>query len=154
MLILVALLALVAGLGAGLLVANHRRAPLLQELQRALRGQSTYMSRTFGVVDKPHGDETIKGPLTVTGWALSPNGITSIDVLLHNGMHRYHTGPASRIDVKTRFPWYARIRDPGFTMTFPRKRPHGVPRLTDVQVEIIDGKGLRTRLPDIVINWP
>ena len=125
-----------------------------QALQRALRGEATYMGRSFGVVDKPHGDETINGPLTVTGWALSPNGIANVDVLLHNGMYRYHTTPASRLDVKSKFPWYPRVRNAGFTITFPRKRPRGVPRWTDVQVEIIDGRGLRTRLPDIVIQWP
>jgi hypothetical protein len=124
-----------------------------QELQRALRGNATYMGRSFGVVDTPHGDETIKGPLTVTGWALSPNGLSSVDVLLHNGMYRFHTSPNSRLDVKMKFPWYARVRDAGFTVTFPR-RPRGVPQWTDVQVEIIDGKGGRTRLPDIVIRWP
>jgi hypothetical protein len=124
-----------------------------QELQRALRGNATYMGRSFGVVDTPHGDETIKGPLTVTGWALSPNGLSSVDVLLHNGMYRFHTSPTSRLDVKMKFPWYARVRDAGFTVTFPR-RPRGVPQWTDVQVEIIDGKGGRTRLPDIVIRWP
>jgi hypothetical protein len=124
-----------------------------QELQRALRGDATYMGRSFGVVDTPHGDETIKGPLTVTGWALSPSGISSIDVLLHNGMYRFHTAPTSRLDVKMKFPWYARVRDAGFTATFP-KRPHGVPEWTDAQVEIIDAKGGRTRLPDIVIRWP
>jgi hypothetical protein len=124
-----------------------------QELQRALRGDATYMGRSFGVVDKPHGDETINGPLTVTGWALSPNGLSSVDVLLHNGMYRFHTLPTSRLDVKMKFPWYARVRDVGFTVTFP-KRPRGVPQWTDVQVEIIDGKGGRTRLPDIGIRWP
>jgi hypothetical protein len=124
-----------------------------QALQRALRGDATYVGRSFGVVDKPHGDETINGPLTVTGWALSPSGIANVDVLLHNGMYRYHATPASRLDVKSKFPWYPRVRDAGFTLTFP-KRPHGVPRWTDVQVEIIDGKGGRTRLPDIVIQWP
>ncbi|MEA2339468.1 MAG: hypothetical protein QOE82_3475, partial [Thermoanaerobaculia bacterium] len=124
-----------------------------EELQRALRGDATYMSRSFGVVDQPHGDETIKGPLTVTGWALSPNGLASVDVLLHNGMYRFHTTPTSRLDVKMKFPWYPRVRDAGFTITFP-KRPRGVPQWTDVQVEIIDGKGIRTRLPDIVIRWP
>jgi DNA recombination protein RmuC len=36
MLILVALLALAAGFAAGVLLSNHRRAPVLQELQRAL----------------------------------------------------------------------------------------------------------------------
>ena len=124
-----------------------------QELQRALRGDATYMGHSFGVVDTPHSDQTIEGPLTVTGWALSPNGISAVDVLLHNGMYRYHTDPASRLDVKMKFPWYARVRDAGFTLTFA-KRPRGVPQWTDVQVEIIDGKGGRTRLPDIVIRWP
>jgi hypothetical protein len=124
-----------------------------QELQRALRGDATYMGRSFGIVDTPHSDETINGPLTVKGWALSPNGISSIDVLLHNGMYRFHTSPASRLDVKMKFPWYARVHDAGFTVTFD-KRPRGVPQWTDAQVEVIDGKGGRTRLPDIVIRWP
>jgi hypothetical protein len=124
-----------------------------QELQRALRGDSTYMGRSFGVVDTPHSDETINGPLTVTGWALSPNGLSSVDVLLHNGMYRFHAAPTSRIDVKMKFPWYPRVREAGFTITFD-KRPRGVPQWTDVQVEIIDGKGARTRLPDTVIRWP
>jgi hypothetical protein len=135
---------------------DHRDAPGFsddQTLQRALAGQATYMSKSFGVVDQPHGDETIKGPLTVTGWALSPNGISSVDVLLHNGMYRYHAEPSSRLDVKMKFPWYPRVRNPGFTLTFA-KRPRGVSQWTDVQVEIIDGKGGRTRLPDIVIRWP
>jgi hypothetical protein len=125
-----------------------------QELQRALNGQSTYMARTFGVVDQPHGEQRIDGPLTVNGWALSPNGITSVDVLLHNGIYRFHTTPTSRIDVQSRFPWYPRIHNAGFTITFPKKRPRGVLRWTDVQVEVIDGKGGRTRLPDVVIEWP
>jgi len=124
------------------------------ELQRALRGQATYMARSFGVVDTPHSDDTINGPLTVTGWALSPNGINGVDVLLHNGLFRYHTTPTDRFDVKTKFPWYPRVRRAGFTVTLPDKRPRGVPRWTDVQAEIIDGKGGRTRLPDIVLNWP
>ncbi|HXH37410.1 MAG TPA: hypothetical protein VNN08_02175 [Thermoanaerobaculia bacterium] len=124
------------------------------ELQRALRGEATYMGRPFGVVDKPHSGETISAPLTVSGWALAPNGIAVVDVLLHNGMFRFHTTPASRIDVQMKFPWYPRVHNAGFTITFPQKRPPGVPRLTDVQVEIIDGKGGRTRLPDVVIDWP
>jgi len=123
-----------------------------QELQRALRGEPTYMGRPFGIVDKPHADETINGPLTITGWALAPNGIANVDVLLHNATYRYHANPASRIDVQTKFPWYPRVRDAGFTLTLPA-RPSDVPSFTDVQIEIIDEKGGRTRLPDVVINW-
>ena len=125
-----------------------------EELQRTFHGAATYMGRSFGVVDTPHGEDVIHGPLTVSGWALSPNGIASVDVLLHNGMYRFHTTPISRIDVQTRFPWYPRVHNAGFTITFPKKRPRGVPRWTDVQAEIIDGKGGRTRLPDVVIEWP
>jgi len=125
-----------------------------EELQRTFHGAATYMGRSFGVVDTPHGEDVIHGPLTVSGWALSPNGIASVDVLLHNGMYRFRTTPISRIDVQTRFPWYPRVHNAGFTITFPKKRPRGVPRWTDVQAEIIDGKGGRTRLPDVVIEWP
>jgi hypothetical protein len=125
-----------------------------QELQRALRDEATYMARTFGVVDTPKGDDTIKGPLTVTGWALSPNGIAEVDVLLHNGTHRYRATPTVRLDVKAKFPWYPRVHHAGFTLTLPKKRPRGVPRGTDVQVEVVDDRGGRTRLPDIVVDWP
>jgi hypothetical protein len=123
-----------------------------QELQRALRGEATYMGRTFGIVDTPHAEETIHGPLIVSGWALSPNGIAGVDVLLHNGTQRFRASPADRFDVKMKFPWYPRVRRAGFTITIP-KRPRGVPHGTDVQVEIIDGQGGKTRLPDVVLNW-
>lgn len=123
-----------------------------QELQRALRGEATYMGHTFGIVDTPHADDTIHGPLTVSGWTLSPNGVAAVDVLVHNGTRRYRASPTDRFDVKMRFPWYPRVRHAGFSITFP-KRPKGVPRWTDVQVEITDGHGARTRLPDVVLNW-
>ena len=123
-----------------------------QELQRALRGEATYMGQTFGVVDTPHAEQIVTGPLTVSGWALAPNGITEVDVLLHNDMHRYRANPTDRYDVKMKFPWYPRVRHAGFTLTLP-KRPKGVPRWTDIQVEIIDGHGGKTKLPDVVLNW-
>jgi hypothetical protein len=123
-----------------------------QELERALHGNATYMSRTFGIVDQPHFEETINGPLTVTGWALTPNGIASVDVLLQNGMFRVHTIPTSRIDVQMKYPWYPRVHNAGFTITLPH-RPRSIPRGTDVQVEVIDSKGGKTRLPDVLINW-
>ncbi|MEA2165243.1 MAG: hypothetical protein QOK37_3370 [Thermoanaerobaculia bacterium] len=124
-----------------------------QEMQRALRAEPTYMSHAFGIVDTPRSDDTIKGPLTVTGWALSPNGVAAVDVLLHNGTQRFRATPTVRLDVKARFPWYPQEKHGGFTVTFP-KRPKGVPQWTDAQVEIIDTRGKRTRLPDIVLNWP
>jgi hypothetical protein len=123
-----------------------------QEMQRALRGEPTYMNHAFGVVDTPRSEDTIKGPMTVTGWALSPNGVAAVDVLLHNGTERFRTTQTVRLDVMAKFPWYPE-KHGGFTITF-RERPKSVPQWTDAQVEIIDRRGKRTRLPDIVLNWP
>ena len=58
----------------------------------------------------------------------------------------------ARPDVRAVFPWYPRVQHAGFLLTVP-KRPHGVPKYTDVQVEVIDGNGGRVRLPDMTIDW-
>jgi hypothetical protein len=57
-----------------------------------------------------------------------------------------------RGDVQAKFPWYPKVQRAGYTITIP-KRPRGVPKHSDVQVEIIDGSGARTRLPDRLIEW-
>lgn len=125
-----------------------------QELDRMLGGKTTYMTRTFGLLDTPYGSDYVVPPqgLTVKGWALSPHGVAAVDVLIHNGMFRYRAEPASRIDVQMKYPWYPRVHNAGFTLTLP-KRPKGVPEQTDVQVEVIDGHGGRTRFPDRLITW-
>ncbi|MGZ8797419.1 MAG: hypothetical protein ACXW2F_08745, partial [Thermoanaerobaculia bacterium] len=89
---------------------------------------------------------------TVSGWALSPNGIRTVSVLVHGGSRRYTAAMYARPDVHTLFPWYANVPQPGFIVKFPR-RPKGVPRDTDVQVEIVDGLGRATRLTDLPIYW-
>jgi hypothetical protein len=40
----------------------------------------------------------------------------------------------------------------GFTRTFAR-RPEGVSRISDLQIEIVDGRGGRTRLPAVIVAW-
>jgi len=122
------------------------------EMERALRGEATYMNHTFGVVDSPRYDSTVTGPMVVNGWALSPNGVAAVDVILHNGKYRYRAVPTVRYDVQAKYPWYPKDKHGGFTLTFP-KRPRGVPQWTDAQIEVIDGRGGRTKFPDIVLNW-
>jgi hypothetical protein len=122
-----------------------------QNLERALNGEATYVGRTFGVVDFPR-EERVGRSLTVSGWALSPNGIRGVDVLLHSGRVRVPALLTDRGDVQAKFPWYPKVQRAGYTITIP-KRPRGVPKHSDVQVEIIDGSGARTRLPDRVIEW-
>ena len=120
-------------------------------LDRMLNGQPTYLGRTFGVIDFPREERLGKG-LTVSGWALSPNGIGGVEILLNNATVRYQATLTDRGDVQAKFPWYPKVQRAGFTLTIP-KRPRGVPKYTDMQVEIIDGSGARTRLPDKLIEW-
>ena len=122
-----------------------------QNLERALSGEATYVGRTFGVVDFPR-EERVGKSLTVSGWALSPNGIRGVDVLIHSGRVRVPALLTDRGDVQAKFPWYPKVQRAGYTITIA-KRPGGVPKYSDVQVEIIDGSGARTRLPDKVIEW-
>ena len=121
-------------------------------LDRMLKGERTYVGRTFGYVDFPREERIGSRALTVSGWALSPHGIRAVDILLHSDTTRYHSTLTDRGDVQAKFPWYPNVRRAGFTITIP-KRPRGVPKYTDVQVEILDGSGARTRLPDQLIEW-
>lgn len=122
-----------------------------QNLARLLDNQSTYSARTFGVVDTPKSGDTIEGTLRVAGWALSPDGISSAELLLDNGRRRIPMQVTNRGDVQYRFPWYPRVANPGFDLILGR--PEGLPHDTDAQVEVADGKGHRSRFPDILIHW-
>ena len=122
------------------------------DLERMLNGQPVYLGRTFGFVDFPREERVAGRSLTVSGWALSPSGIRGVDILLHSATTRYHALLTDRGDVQAKFPWYPRVQHAGFAIMIPR-RPRGVPKYTDVQVEIIDGSGARTPLPDRLIEW-
>jgi hypothetical protein len=121
-----------------------------QMLDRFFRGETTHTNTTFGVLEQPGWDGTANGPLTATGWALSPHGTRHVWVLIDDGRHRYEADRVPRADVQARYGWYYDAK-PGFTVTIPR--PFGVPRRTDIQVEIEDGAGRRTRLDDVLFFW-
>lgn len=122
-----------------------------QELARMLAGKQTYNSRTFGRFGFPQGDD-VTGRLIVAGFALSPWGIRSATVLVDNGRFRYPAPLFPREDVTATWPWYPRTPLPAFSVALPR-RPRTVRADTDVQVEIIDGRGQRTMLPDRILTW-
>ena len=123
-----------------------------ENFRRLLRGESTYNNATFGHVETPVPYDVKAGPMAVSGWALSPNGIRTVSVLVHGGSRRYTATMYARPDVHAVFPWYANVPQPGFIVKLPR-RPKGVPRDTDVQVEIVDGLGRAIRLTDLPIYW-
>ena len=101
----------------------------------------------------PKGGSWIEGPLTVSGWALAPDGIREVNLLFGNGRvrvpARLEPWPALTRDL---YPWYPRVDRPAFTATFDEPLP-GLRRETDLQVEIIDGKGARVLLEDVWFSW-
>jgi hypothetical protein len=56
-------------------------------------------------------------------------------------------------NLQQALPWYPATTRPRFTAQFA-KRPPGVWRDTDVQPEIIDGRGNRILLEDRFVVWP
>ena len=120
-------------------------------LERFFRGDSTHTNTTFGVLEQPGWDAVVKGPLTVTGWMLSPHGTRHVWLLLDDGRHRFEATRVPRADVQSRYGWYYDAK-PGFTITIPHP-PDGVPRRTDIQVEAEDGAGRKTRLDDVLFIW-
>ncbi|HKS22228.1 MAG TPA: hypothetical protein VJZ76_05490 [Thermoanaerobaculia bacterium] len=127
-----------------------RRAP---DLDAFLSGQPTYNHDTFGFVDFPQPGQRIADKLYVSGFALSPYGIRSITLRFANG--RVCIAPFLFDDptLRRRFPWYDATAKPRFVREFDR-RPPGVAERTDLQVEIVDGRGRRVLLEDRFFIWP
>jgi hypothetical protein len=129
--------------GAGFLPA--------QRLQRMLAGQPVHSDAITYWIDTPQPYETIKGPLHLRGWTLSPFSIKRVTMLLHNGSVRIEVPlNDARPDVKRDYGWYYFVERPGFDLRI--EKPEGVPRATEFQLEIEDER--RTiRTADILIQW-
>jgi hypothetical protein len=122
-----------------------------QMLARFLEGQPTYNASMFGRMERPAYFETAKGPLKISGWAISPNGISNVYVHVDERSKRYEAHRTKRPDISSKYPWYYEY-DCGFELTIP-DRPSGVHRYTDVQIELVDGTGRRMWLEDHLVTW-
>ncbi|MEA2489595.1 MAG: hypothetical protein QOH21_1387 [Acidobacteriota bacterium] len=122
-----------------------------QTLQRFLAHEPVYAGSTFGQLEQPAMYQRVTGPLQISGWAMSPFGIKTVSVLLHQGSYRYEAQRAQRPELTKQYSWYYEGL-PGFTLTLP-KRPRGVPAETDVQIEVIDGSGKRTLFEEHTFTW-
>ena len=78
----------------------------------------------------------MRGEGYVSGWARSPFGIRAVDVVFENGTIRYRAGRDGE----------------RFILSIP-SRPANIHRDTDFQVEIVDGRGMRTRLDPRWVRW-
>jgi hypothetical protein len=124
-----------------------------QNAQRFLDGYShIYNSSTFGWLDSPMQSLDVYGKLRVSGWALSPHGVERVHLRFENGAVVVPAELWPWKEVVDIYPWYRQTHGPGFYRDFPA-RPAGVSAETDLQVEIIDGSGKRTRLKQVMFRW-
>jgi hypothetical protein len=128
------------------------RATPNEELQRLFEGKPTRNSATFGRIDRPRYGATVDGPLDVSGWALSPNGIREVGILIDSGRVRITASRTPNAQISGMYPWYPKTTLPSFSARIER-RPFAVSEKTDVQIEIVDGAGHVTRMPDLLITW-
>jgi len=122
------------------------------ELRSMLGGHATYNENTFGALLLPTGHESLRGAETFSGVALSPFGIREVNLLFENGMVRMPATLKPDPQTSRWYRWYDATTKPAFIRQFPA-RPKNVRQFTDVQVEIIDGRGVRTLLDDRWLDW-
>ena len=135
----------VFGLGPG-----SAGAGTSEVLNDFLAGRLTFNGDTFGAMDGP--PPLFVGKASFSGVAFSPHGIRRVDFLFENGRVRI---PATLLEdprLKVMFPVYPQTTRPRFVGFFPR-RPDGVSEETDIQVEIVDGNGKKTRLTNSWFRW-
>ena len=120
-----------------------------KNLERLLAGQTSYNGISFGRLDIA-GTES-GGTFRIVGWALSPYSVREAIARFECGKRQFRLQSVARGDVIAHWPWYPDTQ-PGFAATFAR-RPRGVRAFTDLQIEIVDGRGERTRLPSVWVKW-
>ena len=81
---------------------------------------------------------------------MSPWGIDAVYLRFANGRIVVPADLVERPDADAQYPWYPMTEKAGFVKELD---PLDVPSGTDVQVEIVDGRGKRTRLQDVWFTW-
>lgn len=125
----------------------------LDNMRIFLAGEGrTYNASPFGTFDVLRNHDELKGPAKFHGWALAADGISGVNLRFQNGAVVIPADLVLRQDVKDVYPWYPLVERPGFHIELPA-RPPGVKRETDLQLEIIDARGNRTRFPPLWLTW-
>ncbi|HEX3583767.1 MAG TPA: hypothetical protein VH087_18525, partial [Thermoanaerobaculia bacterium] len=127
-------------------------ASMTPDLATMLRHGYVAQDDTFGLLDAPTTGRPLGHHEVFYGWALSPYGIRKVDFLLNNGRVRIPAKLEEFAGLSKGMPFYPATPKPRFALLLER-RPGGVPRHTDVQVEIVDGRGAKTFLEGRFITW-
>lgn len=122
------------------------------DLRAMLGGHATYNENTFGALLLPTGHQSLKGPATFSGVALSPYGIREVNLLFENGRIRLPATLKADLQTSRWYHWYDATTKPAYIRQFA-SRPKNIKPNTDVQVEIVDGRGERTLLDDRWLDW-
>lgn len=93
-----------------------------------------------------------RGPITIAGWALAPDGIAEVRLRLNNGTHTVIADRHERADVLALFPWYPAMTRAGFAKTIAAP-PDGIRGDTDLQVELVTNNGKVRRLRPMWFRW-
>lgn len=120
------------------------------ELMTFLAGGFTPNRDTFGHLDAPQ--VLYRGKAFFSGYTFSPYGIRKVDLLFEAGRVRV---PATLIEDKrlsALFPFYPRTPKPRFVAGLS-SRPPGVSTDTDIQAEVVDGRGKHVLLPFYWFRW-
>lgn len=117
-----------------------------------LDGKPTLNELPFGRMDHPDPGTDFTDGEGFVGWAMSPYGIREVTLLFNNGLIRQRVNFFEDADLKRLFPFYDATTHPRFSRVYDR-RPPGVWEDTDVQVEVVDGKGRRVRFDDRPFHW-
>ena len=119
-------------------------------LERFLNGEPAQNEGTFGKLEKPVWDGRAHWRARIEGWAMSPWGVDAVYLRFANGRIVIPADLVERPDVSAKYPWYPMTAKPGFVKELD---PLDIPSGTDIQVEIVDGRGRRTRLQDVWFTW-
>ncbi|HVT44975.1 MAG TPA: DUF4214 domain-containing protein [Thermoanaerobaculia bacterium] len=128
------------------------RTPLQNAEVFLAGGGFTWNEEPFGMLDSPRPWEDVRGPLEVSGWVVSPEGVASVNLRFANGRLVVPAELVPRGDVDALFPWYASTPAAGFRRTFETIPPE-IDGDTDLQVEIVMPDGRSRRLEDVWFRW-
>jgi len=93
----------------------------------------------------------VHGPLHVVGWALARDGIDAVNLRFANGRYVVAADRLPREDIARTLPWYPNVDWQGFMKTIDP--PPFIDGPTDMQVELVDGRGRVVRKEPMWFNW-
>ncbi|HYH06360.1 MAG TPA: hypothetical protein VEK11_04785 [Thermoanaerobaculia bacterium] len=129
-----------------------RRGARPRVLEAWLAGGPTCSSETMGALDFPPSNINFdKGQAIFSGWTIAPHGVKSVDLYFDNRTVRRTATLTPDATLDARCPGQ-RMHRTRFLLQYS-VRPCCIAKETDVQVEVTDGRGVRTPFDQRWITW-